>query len=191
MPVPEQHYVNDRPLRGPFDDNQETVIFGLGCFWGAERRFWEINGVFSTAAGYAGGITPNPDYREVCSGATGHAEVVQIVYDPEVVSFEALLNVFWEAHDPTQGMQQGNDIGTQYRSAIYTLNDDQQRIAQRSKSAYQALLSDAGHGAISTEIAPLDVFYYAEEHHQQYLAKNRGGYCGLSGTGISCAWKSL
>lgn len=187
MPVPEQHFVNGNPLRGPFDNRLETVVFGLGCFWGAERRFWQTNGVFSTAAGYAGGITQNPDYREVCTGATGHTEVVQVVYDPAIVSFDVLLNIFWEAHNPTQGMQQGNDVGTQYRSAIYTLSDEQHGIAQRSRSAYQARLSDAGHGEISTEIVPLDTFYFAEEYHQQYLAKNPGGYCGLSGTGISCA----
>jgi peptide-methionine (S)-S-oxide reductase len=187
MSVPEQHHINGNPLRGPFEGHLETAVFGLGCFWGAEQRFWQVSGVFSTAVGYAGGLTPNPDYGEVCSGATGHAEVVQVVYDRAAVDFDTLLSIFWEAHDPTQGMQQGNDVGTQYRSAIYTLSDEQNDIAQRSRSAYQARLSAAGHGKISTEIETLDTFYFAEDYHQQYLAKNPGGYCGLSGTGISCA----
>ena len=186
MPVPEKHFVNGNPLTGPFDESFQQAVFALGCFWGAERRFWETVGVFSTAAGYAGGSTPNPTYEEVCSGDTGHAEVVLVVFDPEVVSFRELLRVFWESHDPTQGMRQGNDIGTQYRSAIYTTSDAQQAEARRSQAAYQAELKQAGHGAIMTEIAPLERFYYAEDYHQQYLAKNPGGYCGIGGTGVSC-----
>ena len=186
MPVPDAHFVNGNPLRGGFPDNMQQAVFGLGCFWGAERRFWETDGVFVTAAGYAGGITPNPTYEEVCSGDTGHTEVVLVVFDPVFVSYEQLLKVFWESHDPTQGMRQGNDIGTQYRSAIYTLDDAQQNAARQSLSAYQAELTAAGHGAITTEILPLDTFYYAEGYHQQYLAKNPGGYCGIGGTGVSC-----
>lgn len=186
MPVPDRHYVNGNPLQGPFPENMERAVFALGCFWGAERRFWETDGVWSTAVGYAGGITRNPDYREVCSGLTGHAEVVLVVFDPEVVSYDALLGVFWESHDPTQGMRQGNDVGTQYRSAIYTLDDEQQAAAQKSRKAYQHELARAGFGTITTEIVPLDTFYYAEDYHQQYLAKNPGGYCGLGGTGVSC-----
>ena len=161
-------------------------VFGLGCFWGAELRFWETDGVFTTAAGYAGGITPNPTYEEICSGLTGHTEVVLVVYDPARVSYERLLAVFWEAHDPTQGMRQGNDIGTQYRSAIYTVSDAQARTARDSLHAYQGELDSAGYGRITTEIAPLATFYYAEDYHQQYLAKNPGGYCGIGGTGVSC-----
>jgi peptide-methionine (S)-S-oxide reductase len=186
MPVPERHFVNGNPLQGPFPENMERAVFGLGCFWGAERRFWETDGVYATAAGYAGGITPNPTYEEVCSGNTGHTEVVLVVYDPAFVAYEQLLKVFWESHDPTQGMRQGNDIGTQYRSAIYTVNDNQQTVARRSLDAYQAELSAAGHGGITTEVIPLDRFYYAEDYHQQYLAKNPGGYCGIGGTGVSC-----
>lgn len=186
MPVPDKHFVSGNPLTGPFVENLQVAVFGLGCFWGAERRFWELEGVFSTAAGYAGGSMPNPDYREVCSGATGHTEVVQVVYDPTVVSFDTLLRVFWESHDPTQGMRQGNDIGTQYRSAIYTLTDEQAAAADCSRQSYQDRLLDAGLNVISTEIVPLDTFYYAEEYHQQYLAKNPGGYCALNGTGIRC-----
>jgi peptide-methionine (S)-S-oxide reductase len=186
MPVPEHHFVNGNPLQGPFPENMERAVFGLGCFWGAERRFWETDGVYVTAAGYAGGITPNPTYEEVCSGNTGHTEVVLVVYDPAFVTYEQLLKVFWESHDPTQGMRQGNDIGTQYRSAIYTVNDNQQTVARRSLDAYQAELSAAGHGAITTEVIPLDTFYYAEDYHQQYLAKNPGGYCGIGGTGVNC-----
>jgi peptide-methionine (S)-S-oxide reductase len=162
------------------------VVFGLGCFWGAERRFWETDGVFTTAVGYAGGVTPNATYEEACSGGTGHAEVVLVVYDPAFVSFEQLLRIFWESHDPTQGMRQGNDIGTQYRSAIYTTDDNQQTVARQSVTAYEAELRAAGHGEITTEITPLETFYYAEDYHQQYLAKNPGGYCGLGGTGVSC-----
>jgi len=186
MTVPEHHFVNGAPLRGPFDDHLKKAVFALGCFWGAERCFWQIEGVISTSVGYAGGITPNPSYQEVCSGETGHTEVVQVVFDPSRVSYPELLKVFWESHDPTQGMRQGNDIGTQYRSAVFTLNDMQQTEARHSVSEYQAELSKAGHGKITTEVSPLDTYYYAEDYHQQYLAKNPGGYCGLGGTGVSC-----
>jgi peptide-methionine (S)-S-oxide reductase len=186
MPVPERHFVNGNPLRGPFAPQLEQAVFGLGCFWGAERRFWETRGVFVTAAGYAGGITPNPTYEEACSGLTGHAEVVLVVFDPAIVDYDQLLAVFWEAHDPTQGMRQGNDIGTQYRSAIYTGSDAQRDAARLSCNAYQSELDKAGYGRITTEIAPLADFYYAEDYHQQYLAKNPGGYCGIGGTGVSC-----
>ena len=186
MRVPDAHFVNGNPLRGPWPDHLEQVVFGLGCFWGAERRFWETDGVWSTAAGYAGGITPNPTYEEVCSGLTGHTEVVLVVFDPDVVSFDALLKLFWEAHDPTQGMRQGNDRGTQYRSAIYTLDEAQQSAALQSRKAYAEVLSAAGYGPVTTEIDALDTFYYAEDYHQQYLAKNPGGYCGIGGTGVSC-----
>ena len=186
MTVPENHFVNGNPLQGPFPENMERAVFGLGCFWGAERRFWETEGVYLTAAGYAGGVTPNPTYEEVCSGNTGHTEVVLVVYDPAFVSYPQLLKVFWESHDPTQGMRQGNDIGTQYRSAVYTVDDGQQSAARQSQDLYQAELTAAGHGSITTEILPLDTFYYAEDYHQQYLAKNPGGYCGIGGTGISC-----
>jgi peptide-methionine (S)-S-oxide reductase len=186
MPVPEHHFVNGNPLQPPFPDNMQQVVFGLGCFWGAERRFWETGSVFTTAVGYAGGITPNPSYEEVCTGATGHTEAVLVVYDPAFVNLGGLLKVFWESHDPTQGMRQGNDIGTQYRSAIYTLDDSQQTLARQSLTAYQAELRAAGLGEITTEITPLDTFYYAEDYHQQYLAKNPAGYCGIGGTGVSC-----
>jgi len=186
MTVPDFHFVNGKPLQGPFPDEMRQAVFGLGCFWGAERRFWETDGVYSTAVGYAGGVTPNPTYQEVCSGGTGHAEVVLVVFDPAVVSYEEVLRVFWESHDPTQGMRQGNDVGTQYRSAIYTINDEQQRLAQASRDAYQTELSNAGLADITTEIASLDTFYYAEDYHQQYLAKNPNGYCGIGGTGVSC-----
>jgi peptide-methionine (S)-S-oxide reductase len=186
MPVPERHFVNDNPLQPPFPDNLQQVVLGLGCFWGAERRFWETDGVFTTAAGYAGGITPNPTYEEVCSGNTGHAEVVLVAYDPAFVTFEELLKVFWESHDPTQGMRQGNDIGTQYRSAIYTTDDNQQATARQSLTAYEGELRAAGLGAVTTEISPLQTFYYAEDYHQQYLAKNPAGYCGIGGTGVTC-----
>jgi peptide-methionine (S)-S-oxide reductase len=186
MPVPPKHFVNGKPLEGPFADGLEQAVFGLGCFWGAERRFWETDGVYSTAAGYAGGFTPNPTYEEVCSGLTGHTEVVLVVFDPTLVSYEQLLTVFWEAHDPTQGMRQGNDIGTQYRSAIYTAGEEQRRTAASSLRTYQRELETAGYGRITTEIAALDRFYYAEDYHQQYLAKNPGGYCGIGGTGVSC-----
>jgi peptide-methionine (S)-S-oxide reductase len=186
LPVPATHFVNGNPLQGPFAPGLERAVFGLGCFWGAERRYWQTDGVFTTAAGYAGGITPNPTYEEVCSGLTGHTEVVLVVFDPTLVSYEQLLTVFWESHDPTQGMRQGNDVGTQYRSTIYTCSDEQQTAAQNSLRAYQDELDKAGYGRITTEIAPLDTFFYAEDYHQQYLAKNPGGYCGLGGTGVSC-----
>ena len=186
LEVPSSHFVNGNPMQGPFPEYLSEAVFGLGCFWGAERRFWQTDGVYTTAAGYAGGLTPNPTYEEVCSGRTGHAEVVRVVFDPSVLSYEQLLAVFWEAHDPTQGMRQGNDIGTQYRSAIYTLDDEQQTRARRSLSNYQAQLTEAGYGSITTEILPIDTFYFAEDYHQQYLAKNPGGYCGIGGTGVSC-----
>jgi len=186
MPVPEKHFVNGNPLRAPFPENLEQAVVGLGCFWGAERVFWETPGVYTTAVGYAGGSTPNPTYQEVCSGNTGHAEVVVVVFDPAVVNYESVLKIFWESHDPTQGMRQGNDIGTQYRSAIYTVDEDQAAVAGNSKDAYQGELDRAGLGQITTEILPLDAFYYAEDYHQQYLAKNPGGYCGIGGTGVAC-----
>ena len=186
MPVPAEHYVSGAPLKGPFPAGRRQAVFGLGCFWGAERRFWETFGVFTTAVGYAGGLTPNPTYEEVCSGRTGHAEVVLVVYDPEKVGYPALLKTFWESHDPTQGMRQGNDVGTQYRSAIYTFDDEQRAQAERSRDAYQQALTAAGYGEITTEIAPVDEFYYAESFHQQYLAKVPNGYCGLGGTGVGC-----
>lgn len=186
LPVPQQHYVNGNRIAPPFPEGLQLAVFGLGCFWGAERRFWTLDGVYSTMVGYAGGYTPNPGYEEVCTGQTGHAEVVRVVFDPEIISYAALLAVFWEAHDPTQGMRQGNDTGTQYRSAIYSHGPDQQAAAEVSRSAYQQALRAAGHGSITTEIRPAPPFYYAEEYHQQYLAKNPGGYCGLAGTGVVC-----
>lgn len=186
MPVPEKHFVNGKPLRGPFPGRLRQAVFALGCFWGPERRFWETPGVYTTAVGYAGGSTPNPDYRAVCSGRTGHAESVLVVYDPDEISYDELLAIFWEAHDPTQGMRQGNDIGTQYRSAIFTTDEDQGRAARGSREAYQERLHAAGYGNITTEIQPLTTFYYAEDYHQQYLARNPGGYCGTGGTGVSC-----
>ena len=186
MPVPERHFVNGRPLLPPFPEGTQTAVFGMGCFWGAERVFWQTPGVWTTAVGYAGGFTPNPSYEEVCTGLTGHAEVVLVVFDETAVSYEQLLRAFWENHDPTQGMRQGNDIGTQYRSAIYTTDELQQKSAEASRDAYQEVLSKAGYGDITTEIRPLDEFYYAEGYHQQYLAKNPNGYCGLGGTGVSC-----
>ena len=186
MPVPEKHHVNGARLEPPFPEGLEQAMFALGCFWGAERKFWQTPGVYTTAVGYAAGYTPNPTYREVCSGATGHAEVVLVVFDPRKVSYSDLLKVFWESHDPTQGMRQGNDVGTQYRSGIYYFNDAQREIAERSRVAYQQELSRAGHGAITTEVLPAPAFYYAEDYHQQYLSKNPGGYCGLGGTGVSC-----
>ncbi|MGH8196191.1 MAG: peptide-methionine (S)-S-oxide reductase MsrA [Woeseiaceae bacterium] len=186
MPVPEQHYVNGKPLEGPFPDGFRKVLFGMGCFWGAERLFWETPGVYTTAAGYAGGSTPNADYREVCSGQTGHAEVVLVVYDPATISFDTLLTIFWENHDPTAGMRQGNDIGTQYRSVIFTFDEDQHASALDSRAAYQERLTAAGFGGITTNILPAPDFYYAEDYHQQYLAKNPGGYCGIAGTGVTC-----
>jgi peptide-methionine (S)-S-oxide reductase len=184
--VPAQHFVNGNALQGPFDAHLQQAVFGLGCFWGAERRFWETAGVYSTAVGYSGGVTPNPDYREVCSGMTGHNEVVLVVFDPAIVSYEELLRAFWESHNPTQGMRQGNDSGTQYRSAIYTSDDEQHRKATESAAAYGHELAKAGYSKITTEIMPLGEFYYAEDYHQQYLAKNIGGYCGIGGTGVSC-----
>jgi len=187
MAVSEQHFVNGNPLQGPFAEYLQQAVFGLGCFWGAERRFWQLEGVFSTAAGYAGGTVPDPDYQAVCSGETEHAEVVLIIFDPTVVSYRDLLKVFWESHDPTQGMRQGNDIGSQYRSVIYANNDAQSDTARQSLAAYQSALTAAGRGEITTHIAPLDTFYYAEDYHQQYLAKNPGSYCGLKGTGVTCA----
>ncbi len=184
--VPDTHFVNGNPIKGPFPEHLKTAVFGLGCFWGAERKFWETDGVWSTAVGYAAGITPNPTYQEVCTGQTGHNEVVLVVYDPSVLSYDDLLRVFWEAHNPTQGMRQGNDIGTQYRSGIYTDDANERAIAERSRERYQAELAAAGYDAITTEIRSPGPFYYAEDYHQQYLAKNPGGYCGLGGTGVSC-----
>jgi peptide-methionine (S)-S-oxide reductase len=186
MPVPARHFVLGSALAPPFPPATETALFGLGCFWGAERKFWQTPGVVSTSVGYAGGATPNPNYREVCSGRTGHTEVVRVVFDPRQVRYEDLLGVFWESHDPTQGMQQGNDVGTQYRSAIYTYGDEQARAAAASRDAYAGALAAAGHSAITTEIAPAPEFYYAEDYHQQYLAKNPAGYCGIGGTGVAC-----
>jgi peptide-methionine (S)-S-oxide reductase len=186
VPVPDRHFVNGAPLVGPFAEGLETAIVGMGCFWGAERMFWQTPGVVTTAVGYAGGHTPNPTYEEVCSGRTGHTEVVLVVFDPQVISYEGVLRVFWEGHDPTQGMRQGNDVGTQYRSAIYTTSPQQQGVAERTRDAFQQRLDDAGFGAITTEIAPAGPFYYAEDYHQQYLGKVPNGYCGLGGTGVSC-----
>ncbi len=186
MPVPDHHYVNGNPLRGPFPEGMQLAMFGMGCFWGVERRFWQLPGVYSTAAGYAAGLTPNPTYQEVCSGQTGHNEVVQVVFDPGVVSFAELLVQFWEGHDPTQGMRQGNDLGTQYRSGIYVFDEEQRALAEASREAFQRELAGAGYGDITTEILSSPPFYYAEDYHQQYLAKNPGGYCGLGGTGVSC-----
>ena len=186
MPVPAAHYVNGHPLQPPFPDGFEQAIFALGCFWGAERRFWQVKGVFTTAVGYSGGYTPNPTYEEVCTGQTGHAEAVLVVYDPHVVSYQDLLRIFWEAHDPTQGMRQGNDIGTQYRSLILAADDAQRAAAENARETYQRVLTAVGYGQITTEVRPRSEFYYAEDYHQQYLAKNPGGYCGLGGTGVSC-----
>ncbi len=187
LPVPEQHFVNGHRLLPPYPQGLERALFGMGCFWGAERKFWTLSGVWVTAVGYAGGATPNPTYREVCTGQTGHAEVVLVVFDPAQVSYDALLKTFWESHDPTQGMQQGNDVGTQYRSAIYVYGDEQRQAAEASRDAYQRALAAAGHkSAITTEIAEAPELYFAEDYHQQYLAKNPGGYCGLGGTGVSC-----
>jgi peptide-methionine (S)-S-oxide reductase len=186
IPVPDRHFVSGHPLAPPFPGGLEQAVFGLGCFWGAERRFWQTKGVYTTAAGYAGGVTPNPTYEEVCSGRTGHAEVVLVVFDPRVAAYEELLRVFWESHDPTQGMRQGHDVGTQYRSAIYAYGDAHLGAALASRDAYQRALAKAGHGPITTEIRPAPDFFYAEGYHQQYLAKNPGGYCGLGGTGVAC-----
>ncbi|MBD2137646.1 peptide-methionine (S)-S-oxide reductase MsrA [Anabaena sp. FACHB-1237] len=186
MPVPAKHYVNKNPLQPPFNDGLETAMFGLGCFWGAERKFWQQEGVYTTAVGYAAGYTPNPTYHEVCTGLTGHNEVVLVVFDPKVISYAQLLKVFWESHNPTQGMRQGNDTGTQYRSGIYVYSDVQKQLAISSLSAYQEALTAAGYGKITTEILDAPEFYYAEDYHQQYLAKNPGGYCGLGGTNVAC-----
>ena len=186
MPVPGRHEVLGTPLEGPFPDGLEQAVFALGCFWGAERKFWQLDGVYTTAVGYAGGFTPNPTYEETCSGRTGHTEAVLVVFDPAQVSYEELLRVFWESHDPTQGMRQGNDVGSQYRSAIYTTTPAQADAADRSRKVYQEMLTAGGFGSITTEVAPAGPFYYAEGYHQQYLARNPNGYCGLGGTGVSC-----
>ena len=186
MPVPEAHFVNGNRLEPPFPEGLERAMFAMGCFWGAEKKFWAIPGVYSTAVGYAAGATPNPTYREVCTGMTGHTEAVLVVFDPRTVHYGDLLKVFWESHDPTQGMRQGNDAGTQYRSGIYCYDDTERRAAEMSRDAFQRELSAAGYGRITTEILPAPEFYYAEDYHQQYLAKNPNGYCGLGGTGVSC-----
>ena len=186
MPVPEAHFVNGHPLEPPYPEGMEKAVFGLGCFWGAERCFWQLDGVYTTAVGYGAGLTPNPTYEEVCTGRTGHNEVVLVVFDPKVVTYNDLLKVFWEAHDPTQGMRQGNDVGTQYRSGIYTYGESQKQAAEASRERYQEEISKAGYGAITTEVLDAGEFYFAEDYHQQYLAKNPWGYCGLGGTGVSC-----
>ncbi|MEP4147393.1 MAG: peptide-methionine (S)-S-oxide reductase MsrA [Halioglobus sp.] len=186
MSVPDRHYVNGNTLCGPFPQGMQHAMFGMGCFWGVERMFWQLPGVYSTAAGYAAGVTPNPTYQEICSGMTGHNEVVQVIYDPNLISYQQLLKTFWEGHNPTQGMRQGNDLGTQYRSGIYTFSQEQLSLAQDSRLDFQSALVEAGYGEITTEILPAPDFYYAEEYHQQYLAKNPGGYCGLGGMGVSC-----
>jgi peptide-methionine (S)-S-oxide reductase len=186
MPVPEKHFVNGNPLKPPYPAGMETAMFGMGCFWGAERKFWQLDGVFVTAVGYAAGYTPNPTYKEVCSGMTGHNEVVLVVYDPKVISYEQLLKVFWENHNPTQGMRQGNDVGTQYRSGIYAYTEEQQKLAAATRDSYQPALDRAGYGKITTEILDAPEFYWAEDYHQQYLAKNPNGYCGLGGTNVAC-----
>lgn len=187
MRVPSKHFVLGTPLQGPFAAGFQSIVLGLGCFWGAERKFWSTEGVFTTAVGYTGGFTPNPTYQEVCSGLTGHNEVVLVVYDPRKLPFERVLEVFWESHDPTQGMRQGNDVGTQYRSGIYVSDATQREVAMRSRERFQSALEVAGYGTITTEIIEVEAFYYAEDYHQQYLAKNPGGYCGLGGTGVRCA----
>lgn len=186
LPTAEMHFTNGRPLKGPIPDGFEQAMFGMGCFWGVERIFWKLDGVWVTVVGYSGGSTPNATYQEVCSGQTGHNEVVRVIYDPSVISYEQLLTVFWEGHDPTQGMAQGNDRGTQYRSGIYTFSDAQQALAAASKDAFQPRLREKGYGPITTEILPAPPFYYAEDYHQQYLAKNPSGYCGIGGTGVTC-----
>ena len=187
IPTASRHYVNGAPIQPPYPEGLEQAVFGLGCFWGAERKFWELgDGIYTTAVGYAGGHTPNPTYEEACSGRTGHTEAVLVVFDPKKISYEQLLKVFWESHNPTHGMRQGNDVGTQYRSAIYTFNDSQAKAVEASKAVYQKALSAKGVGTITTEIAPAGPFYFAEDYHQQYLAKNPNGYCGLGGTGVSC-----
>ena len=187
MPITDRHFVNGNNIRPPFPAGMQQALFGLGCFWGAERKFWQADGVFTTAVGYAGGFTPNAIYEEVCSGMTGHAEVVLVVYDPGKISYLDLLTLFWESHDPTQGMRQGNDVGTQYRSVIYTFSDEQHQQASQSRQDYQKVLTAAGYQGITTEIRPAPEFYYAEDYHQQYLAKNPAGYCGLGGTGVKCS----
>jgi peptide-methionine (S)-S-oxide reductase len=184
--VAQEHFVLGTPMEPPFPSGMHMVLFGMGCFWGAERKFWTTKGVYTTAVGYAGGYTPNPTYREVCTGLTGHAEVVQVVFDPQVVSYDALLKIFWENHDPTQGMRQGADVGTQYRSAIYWYDEAQRLAAEASRQAYQKMLTQAGYGRITTEIEQAPEFYYAEDRHQQYLAKDPAGYCGIDGTGVNC-----
>jgi peptide-methionine (S)-S-oxide reductase len=186
MPVPARHFVSGAPMEPPFPEQMQLALFGMGCFWGAERKFWQTRGVFTTAVGYAAGHTPNPTYREVCSGLTGHNEVVRVVYDPSTITYDEILRIFWENHDPTQGMRQGNDVGTQYRSGIYYYDDAQRRAAETARAMYQERLTAAGFGPITTEVLPAPEFYYAEEYHQQYLAKNPGGYCGMGGTGVSC-----
>ena len=186
MPVAKRHIINGNPMEGPFPEPLQLAMFGMGCFWGVERKFWQLPGVYTTAAGYAAGHTHNPSYKEVCSGGTGHNEVVQVVFDPDEISYEQLLMVFWEGHNPTQGMRQGNDMGTQYRSGIYTFDEKQAQLARESMARYQELLQESGYNEITTEIIPAPRFYYAEDYHQQYLEKNPGGYCGLGGTGISC-----
>jgi peptide-methionine (S)-S-oxide reductase len=186
MDVPDRHFVNGARLEPPFPDGLERAMFGMGCFWGAEKKFWQLPGVYTTAVGYAAGLTPNPTYREVCSGLTGHNEVVLVAFDPKATSYDALLKAFWENHDPTQGMRQGNDLGTQYRSGVYWFSEAQRAAAERSRDAYQQQLESAGYGRITTEILPAPEFYYAEDYHQQYLAKNPAGYCGLGGTGVVC-----
>ncbi len=186
VPISGIHFVSGNPIKPPFPAHLELAYFGMGCFWGAERLFWQAHGVFATAVGYAGGFTPNATYEDVCSGRTGHTEVVLVAYDPAVITYEQLLQIFWEGHDPTQGMRQGNDVGTQYRSAVYTVNEEQLKLANASRDRYQKQLSSAGYGMITTEIEPAPPFYYAEEYHQQYLAKNPNGYCGIGGTGVSC-----
>jgi peptide-methionine (S)-S-oxide reductase len=187
IPTASHHFVNGRALKGPYPDGMEVAMFGLGCFWGAERKFWELGeGIYVTAVGYAGGLTPNPTYQEVCGGATGHNEVVVVVFDPKKISYESLLKTFWESHDPTQGMRQGNDVGTQYRSAIYVTSPAQRKAADASKAMYETAIAARGYGPITTEILPASEFYFAEDYHQQYLAKNPFGYCGLGGTGVSC-----
>ncbi|MDB5499873.1 MAG: peptide-methionine (S)-S-oxide reductase [Phenylobacterium sp.] len=186
IPTAQTHFINGRPLKGPYPDGLETAIFAMGCFWGEEKKFWSLPGVWVTAVGYVAGLTPNPTYEEVCSGRTGHTEAVLVVFDPKVVSYSALLKVFWEGHDPTQGMRQGNDVGSQFRSGVYPQNDSQAAAAEASKEAYQQALSAKGFGKITTEIVPAGEFYFAEDYHQQYLAKNPAGYCGIGGTGVSC-----
>ncbi len=186
IPTAQTHFINGRPLKGPYPDGLETAVFAMGCFWGEEKKFWSLPGVWVTAAGYVNGLTPNPTYEEVCTGGTGHTEAVLVVYDPKVISYAALLKVFWEGHDPTQGMRQGNDIGTQYRSGMYPTSDAQAAAAEASKEAYQQALSAKGFGRITTEIVPARDFYFAEDYHQQYLAKNPAGYCGIGGTGVTC-----